>query len=44
VVTREQADRFREMNPLDEFLANGIIRAGRTRYLPTPVIELQGGR
>lgn len=44
VVTREQADRFRAMNPLDEFLANGIIRAGRTRYLPTPVIELQGGR
>ena len=44
LVTREQAERFRSMNPLDEFLANGIIRAGRTRYLPTPVIELQGGR
>ncbi|MBS1241382.1 MAG: hypothetical protein H6R40_809 [Gemmatimonadetes bacterium] len=44
VVTRAQAERFRSMNPLDEFQANGIIRAGRTRYLPTPVIELQGGR
>jgi hypothetical protein len=40
-VTREQAERFRAMNPLDEFTANGVIRASRTRYLPTPVIELR---
>ncbi|HSR15481.1 MAG TPA: hypothetical protein VLL51_06990, partial [Gemmatimonadales bacterium] len=42
LVTREQAERFRAMNPLEEFVANGIVRAARTRYLPTPVIELQG--
>jgi hypothetical protein len=40
-VTREQAGRFREMSPLDEFTANGTIRSARTRYLPTPVIELR---
>lgn len=40
-VTNEQAQRFRAMNPLDEFLARGTIRAARTRYLPTPVLELE---
>jgi hypothetical protein len=40
-VTREQAERFRAMSPLDEFTANGTIRSPRTRYLPTPVIELR---
>jgi hypothetical protein len=40
-VTREQAERFRKMSPLDEFTANGTIRSPRTRYLPTPVIELR---
>lgn len=40
-VTRKQAERFREMSPLDEFTANGTIRSARTRYLPTPVIELR---
>ncbi len=44
LVNREQAERFRGMSPLEEFVAVGIVRAGRTRYLPTPVIELQGGR
>ena len=39
-VTKEQAERFRSMSPLDEFTANGTIRAAKTRYLPTPVIEL----
>jgi len=42
IVTREQADRFRQMAPLDEFEARAIIRTARTRYLPNPVIELQG--
>lgn len=42
VVSRDQAERFRAMNPLEEFRANGVIRATRTRYLPTPVIELRG--
>lgn len=40
-VTKEQAERFRSMSPLDEFTANGTIRAAKTRYLPTPVIELR---
>lgn len=35
-----QAQRFRAMNPLDEFVARGTIRAAKTRYLPTPVIDL----
>jgi hypothetical protein len=39
-VTREQAQRFKTMNPLDEFVARGTIRAARTKYLPTPVIDL----
>lgn len=42
VVTAAQAERFRQMAPLDEFEARAIIRAPRTRYLPNPVIELQG--
>jgi hypothetical protein len=42
VVSREQAERFRAMEPLEEFRANGVIRATRTRYLATPVIELRG--
>jgi hypothetical protein len=39
-ITAEQAARFRAMNPLDEFVARGTIRAARTKYLPTPVIDL----
>jgi len=39
-ITAEQASRFRAMNPLDEFVARGTIRAARTKYLPTPVIDL----
>ena len=39
-VTQEQAQRFKAMNPLDEFVARGTIRAARTKYLPTPVIDL----
>lgn len=42
IVTAAQAERFRQMAPLDEFEARAIIRAPKTRYLPNPVIELQG--
>jgi hypothetical protein len=42
IVSPEQAARFKRLNPLDEFTANAVIRASRTRYLPTPVIELRG--
>jgi len=42
IVTAAQAERFRQMAPLDEFEARAVIRAPKTRYLPNPVIELQG--
>lgn len=41
VLTREQAERFQQMAPLDEFEARAVIRAARTRYLANPVIELR---
>ena len=41
-VTREQAERFRAMQSLQEFQAHGTIIAPRTRYLPVPVIRLEG--
>jgi hypothetical protein len=41
VVSREQAERFRGVQPLTEFVAQGRILAARTRYLPTPVIQLE---
>ncbi len=41
VVTPEQARRFQAMNPLDEFVARGVLRAARIKYLPTPVVELR---
>lgn len=40
-VSVEQAERFRAMRPLDEFAANGTLRAARTRFLPTPVLDLR---
>jgi hypothetical protein len=43
-VSRAQVERFRRMKPLDEFVAEAVIRAARTRFLPTPVIELVNGR
>lgn len=40
-VTEAQAERFRRLQPLDEFLARGTVVVARTRYLPTPVLRLQ---
>lgn len=40
IVTREQAAEFRQLAPLDEVAIEAVIRAGRTKYLPTPVLEL----
>jgi hypothetical protein len=39
-VTEAQAERFRGMQPLTEFVAQGTILAPKTRYLPTPIIRL----
>jgi len=41
-LSREQRDALQGLEPLDEIQIEGIIRAGRTRYLPTPVVELVG--
>src|SRR5690606_31598383 len=40
VVTAQQAAEFRSMEPLAEVRIRGTVRAGRTRFLPTPVIDL----
>lgn len=40
IVTNEQAAVFRQFAPLDEVAIEAVIRAGRTKYLPTPVLEL----
>lgn len=40
IVTKEQAAEFRQLAPLDEVAVDAVIRAGRTKYLPTPVLEL----
>ncbi|HET9275801.1 MAG TPA: hypothetical protein VFN96_07020, partial [Gemmatimonadales bacterium] len=40
VVSREQAAALTGLEPLDEILATVTIRAARTRYLATPVVEL----
>lgn len=40
MVTRDQAAQFRRMTPLDEVTVEAVLRAGRTKFLPTPVLEL----
>ncbi len=40
IVTGPQAAEFRQLAPLDEVAIEAVIRAGRTKYLPTPVLEL----
>ena len=40
MITKAQADEYRKLQPLDEIKVEGPLKAGRTRYLPTPVVEL----
>jgi hypothetical protein len=40
MLSKEQATEFRTRAPLDEVTVEAVIRAGRTRYLPTPVLSL----
>ena len=40
MVSKEQGERLRSLKPLDELSVMVTIRAGRTRYLATPVVEL----
>ena len=39
-ITRAQAVEFRSLKPLEELTVSVTVRAGRTRYLATPVVEL----
>ena len=40
MVTKAQADQLQGLKPLDELTATVTVRAARTRYLATPVVEL----
>ncbi len=40
MVTPEQAAQFRRLSPLDEVEVEAVVRAGRTKFLPTPVLQL----
>jgi hypothetical protein len=46
MVSKEQVERLQGLEPLEELSVMVTIRAGRTRYLATPVVELVrlGGR
>lgn len=39
-ITRAQMAEFRSLRPLEELTLSVTVRAGRTRYLATPVVEL----
>lgn len=39
-ITRAQSAEFRSLKPLEELTVSVTVRAGRTRYLATPVVEL----
>lgn len=40
-VSAEQAERFRQMEPLAEITVRGELKAAETRYLPNPVLVLR---
>ena len=40
MISKEQADRLQGLKPLDEIAITATVRAARTRYLATPVVEL----
>ena len=40
LLTREQAEQLQGLQPLDELALTVTVRAARTRYLATPVVEL----
>ncbi|HEU4700490.1 MAG TPA: SH3 domain-containing protein [Gemmatimonadales bacterium] len=39
-VRRDQLPQVRTLQPLQELVVRGVLRAAQTRYLPTPVLEL----
>jgi hypothetical protein len=40
LLTKEQAGQLQGLQPLDELAVTVTVRAARTRYLATPVVEL----
>jgi hypothetical protein len=40
LVSKEQAEQLQGLKPLDEIAITAMVRAARTRYLATPVVEL----
>jgi hypothetical protein len=40
MVTKAQSDQLQGLKPLDELTVTATVRAARTRYLATPVVEL----
>ncbi len=41
MIPRDQVDRFKALPPLAELTVRGTVRAARSRYLATPVLELE---
>jgi hypothetical protein len=41
MVNKAQAEQYRRLQPLEEIRVDGVIKSGRTKYLPTPVLELK---
>jgi len=39
-VSKQQAEQLQGLTPLEELSLTVIVRAGRTRFLATPVVEL----
>jgi hypothetical protein len=39
--SKAEIEAFRQRQPLDEITIEGVLKAARTRYLPTPVVELK---
>lgn len=42
LIPRAEVERFQTMEPLQTLRIRAIVRAPRTRHLPTPVVELRG--
>ena len=42
LIGRDAVERFREIQPLQTLTIRAVVRAPRTRHLPTPVVELRG--
>jgi hypothetical protein len=41
LIPRDAAERFREIQPLATLTIRAVVRAPRTRHLPTPVVDLR---